>query len=204
MSGKSRLVVMASGSGSNLQAIIHACADDDLPAEVVAVISDHEDAYALERARTAGIPARTQTWAQYRLKEQDREKYDADLAKLASSFQPDLIILAGWMRLLSMAFLSHFPMRVINLHPALPGTFPGTHAIERAFKAYQAGEISETGVMVHFVPDEGVDDGPLIATQIVPIHDRDTLQTLTERIHQVEHKLLVSAIKVVVDTNLGA
>ncbi len=90
-------------------------------------------------------------------------------AKLAASYQPDWIVLAGWMRVLSSAFLDCFPQRVINLHPALPGTFPGTHAIERAFEAYQRGEIDRTGVMVHLVPDEGVDNGPVLAqAEVVP------------------------------------
>jgi folate-dependent phosphoribosylglycinamide formyltransferase PurN len=102
------------------------------------------------------------------------------------------------MRLLGAAFLDRFSGRVINLHPALPGAFPGTHAISRAWDAFQAGNIRETGVMVHFVPDEGVDDGPLIACEAVPIESTDSLETLEARIHQVEHRLLVSAIKKVI------
>jgi phosphoribosylglycinamide formyltransferase-1 len=99
------------------------------------------------------------------------------------------------MRILSSSFLSSFPNRVINLHPALPGMFPGTHAIERAFEAYRHGEIERTGVMVHLVPDEGVDNGPVLATEIVPIKKEDTLNSLEERIHQTEHSLLVRTIK---------
>jgi phosphoribosylglycinamide formyltransferase-1 len=99
------------------------------------------------------------------------------------------------MRLLTSSFLGVFPMQVINLHPALPGSYPGTHAIERAWRDYQAGLINHTGVMVHFVPDEGVDNGPVIAKQTVPITAQDTLETLTERIHQVEHNLLIKSIQ---------
>lgn len=99
------------------------------------------------------------------------------------------------MRILSSAFLSSFPNRVINLHPALPETFPGTHAIERAYQAYQRGEINYTGVMVHLVPDEGVDNGTVLATKTVPIHQNDTLKSLETRIHDVEHKLLVETVK---------
>ncbi len=99
------------------------------------------------------------------------------------------------MRILSSSFLSSFPNRVINLHPALPNTFPGTHAIERAFEAYQRGEIKHTGIMVHLVPDEGVDNGPVLATEIVPIHAEDTLESLEFRVHQTEHRVLVNTLK---------
>jgi formyltetrahydrofolate-dependent phosphoribosylglycinamide formyltransferase len=111
---------------------------------------------------------------------------------------PDYVILAGWMRILSSFFLSNFPNRVINLHPALPGMFPGTHAIERAFEAYQRREIDHTGVMVHLVPDEGVDNGPVLTTAIVPIDEDDTLESLETRVHQTEHTLLVNTLKSVI------
>jgi phosphoribosylglycinamide formyltransferase 1 len=190
-----RLLVMASGNGSNLQAIIDACASGELDARVVTVISDQPGAYALKRAELAGIPAQIFPWKPYREQSRDRRAYDADLASLVHSFSPDWIVLAGWMRLLSSAFLDHFPMKVINLHPALPGTFPGTHAIDRAWHDYRSGTIEHTGVMVHFVPDEGVDSGPVITYQIVPIGPEDNLDTLTERIHRVEHRLLISALR---------
>ena len=99
------------------------------------------------------------------------------------------------MRLLSMSFLSHFPNRVVNLHPALPGAFPGTEAIARAFEAYQRGEIQSTGVMTHLVPDEGVDAGPVLAQIELPITPQDTLETLSERVHQAEHQLLVQTLQ---------
>ena len=186
-----RLVVLISGNGSNLQAILDACASGELSASVVAVISNKADAYGLTRSRNAGVEAI------YFPKQgnESRRDYDARLADEVSSKRADYIILAGWMRLLTSAFLDHFPNRVINLHPALPGMFSGTHAIERAFEAYQRGEIGHTGVMVHLVPDEGVDNGPVLATEIVPILSTDTLESLEARIHEVEHKLLVEAIK---------
>jgi len=190
-----RLVVLASGNGSNLQAIIDACESGILPAKVVAVISDRKAAFALERARKHQIPTAYHPWPPYQKAERSRHDYDADLARKAAGFQPDYIVLAGWMRLLTMSFLGTFSMRVINLHPALPGTFPGTHAIERSFKAFQCGEIEFTGVMVHFVPDEGVDDGPVITQEIVSIHTTDTVKELEERIHKVEHRLLVNALQ---------
>lgn len=189
-----RLVVLASGNGSNLQAVINACESGNLPAEVVAVISDRKAAFALERAQNHHIPTQYHPWKPYQETGRTRHEYDADLAELAATYQPDYIVLAGWMRLLTMAFLERYSRRVINLHPALPGTFPGTHAIERAFEAFRRGEIENTGVMVHFVPDEGVDDGPVIAQEIVPIQTTDTIEELEERIHKVEHRLLVEAL----------
>jgi formyltetrahydrofolate-dependent phosphoribosylglycinamide formyltransferase len=191
----SRLAVFASGHGSNLQAILDACANERLSAKVVVVVSDHRDVYAATRAERAGIPFVYFPWKPYREAGKSRVDYDSDLAQTVLGYQPDLVILAGWMRILSEVFLRHFPIRVINLHPALPGMFPGTHAIERAFQAYQTGEISYTGVMVHYVPDEGVDNGPVIIQEEVPIYPEDDLEALKARIHQVEHRLLVEAIK---------
>lgn len=188
---KTRLVVLISGSGSNLQAILDACTSGELQASVVTVISNKPDAYGLTRARQAGVEAVHFP----KLENETRREYDARLANYITTKLPDYIVLAGWMRLLSSAFLSCFPERVINLHPALPGMFPGTHAIERAFEAYQQNEIDHTGVMVHLVPDEGVDNGPVLATEIVPILAKDTLELLEARIHAVEHKLLVAVLK---------
>lgn len=185
-----RLVVLASGSGSNLQAIVAACAHGRLPAEVVGVVSDQPGAYALTRAEAAGIPA----VALARRPGEARGDYDTRLAGAVSALAPDLVILAGWMRLLTMKFLGAFPNRVVNLHPARPGELAGTHAIERAYDQARAGHRTATGVMVHFVPDEGVDDGPVIATVDVPIHAADTLADLTARVHAAEHRLLVSAL----------
>ena len=187
---KTRLVVLISGNGSNLQAMIEAILAGTLKAEISAVISNQRDAYGLERARKAGIPVVVLP----KMKEQTREEYDAQLTQAVQLYAPDWVVLAGWMRILSMNFLSQFPNRVVNLHPALPGTFPGTHAIERAYDAYQRGEIQETGVMVHLVPDEGVDAGPVLAQTQVKILPGDTLADLETRIHQTEHRLLVDTL----------
>jgi formyltetrahydrofolate-dependent phosphoribosylglycinamide formyltransferase len=192
----SNLVVLISGHGSNLQAILDACASGELNARTVAVISNKSGAFGLERARRASVLA----IAKPKPKDQDRRVYDAELADLATSFQPDWIVLAGWMRVLSSAFLDRFPQRVINLHPALPGTFPGTHAIERAYEAHQRGEIDRTGVMVHLVPDEGIDSGPVLAQAEVLIQPTDTLEALEARIHQTEHRLLIDTLKIVCAT----
>ena len=191
MTTLSRLVVLISGNGSNLQAILNACKSGELNAEVVSVISNKADAYGLIRAKNAGVEAIHFA----KLANETRQEYDQRLANYVTTKLPDYIILAGWMRILSSFFLSSFPTRVINLHPALPNTFPGTHAIERAFEAFQRGEIEHTGVMVHLVPDEGVDNGPVLATEIVPIHKDDTLETLEARVHQTEHRILVQTLK---------
>lgn len=187
-----RLVVLISGSGTNLQAILDACADGQLHARVAAVFSNRSGAYGLERAKQAGVPA----VVLLKDKDIDRQEYDCQLAKAVLTYQPDWVILAGWMRLLSNNFLNAFPNHVINLHPALPGAFPGTHAIERALQAYRAGEITHTGVMVHLVADEGVDSGPLLAQAVVPILPGDDLEMLEARVHQHEHVLLVNTLKI--------
>jgi len=189
-----KLVVLISGNGSNLQAVLDACAGSVLPASVVAVLSNKSDAYGLIRAQNADVPAIALPLADG----ESRRDYDTRLAALVASYEPDYVVLAGWMRLLTSNFLSVFQNRVINLHPALPGTFPGTHAIERAYEAFQRAEIDHTGIMVHLVPDEGVDNGPVLATEIVPILPDDTLESLETRIHQAEHRLLVETLKQVI------
>jgi phosphoribosylglycinamide formyltransferase-1 len=193
-----RLVILISGNGSNLQAILDACKSGELNAQVVSVISNKADAYGLVRAKDAGVEAIHFP----KLENESRNEYDARLADYVSTRLPDYVILAGWMRILTSSFLGHFPNRVVNLHPALPDTFPGTHAIERAFEAYQRGEIEHTGIMVHLVPDEGVDNGPVLATEIVPIAKDDTLETLEARVHQTEHKLLVKTIKTLFEKSI--
>jgi formyltetrahydrofolate-dependent phosphoribosylglycinamide formyltransferase len=191
MNGEMSLAVLISGFGSNLQAILDAARLGILPARVCAVVSNKADAYGLERARLAGLPAIAHVYK----KGQERIEYDRLLGDIVVSYQPDWVVLAGWMRILSPAFLGRFPNRVVNLHPALQGMFPGTHAIERALEAYHAGQIEHTGVMVHLVPDEGVDNGPLLNQRIVPIFPEDTVETLETRVHKVEHTLLVETLK---------
>lgn len=192
----SRLVVLVSGNGSNLQAILDACARKELPASVVAVISDKADAYGLVRAHNAGVQAIHFP----KLETESRRDYDARLAEIILTYAPNYIVLAGWMRILTSAFLDHFPNRVINLHPALPGMFPGTNAIERAYEAFQRNEISHTGIMVHLVPDEGLDNGPILEGEIVPIQHNDTLESIETRVHEVEHVLLINTLKNILTT----
>lgn len=194
-----RLVVLVSGSGTNLQAILDAITEGHLSAEVVLVISNRRDAYGLARAAQAGVPTLYFPLQPFRAAGRSREAYDAELAEAVSAYQPDLIVLAGWMHVLSPAFLDRFPDRVINLHPALPGNFAGTHAIQRAYNAFQRGEINASGCMIHFVVPE-VDAGPVIAQTIVPILSEDTLDDFEARMHAAEHRLIVQAIRQVLDS----
>lgn len=191
-----RLVILISGSGSNLQAILDAVVDGRITAVPSLVVSNRKEAYGLVRAANAGVPTAYFPFKPYREAGKSREDYDADLAELIRPYHPDLIILAGWMHILSAAFLNHFPNRVLNLHPALPGQFAGTHAIQRAYEAFQRNEIEHTGCMVHFTVPE-VDAGPVIAQAEVPIWPTDSLADLEMRMHQAEHALLVTAVHTV-------
>lgn len=194
MTANARLVVLLSGFGSNLQAVLNAAESGRLPVDVVAVVSNKANAYGLERARLAGIPAIVHPVQ----KDQTRSEYDRQLAEIVSGWKPDWVILAGWMRILTNSFLECFPNQVINIHPALPNAFPGTRAIERAFEAFKSGQIDHTGVMVHLVPDEDIDNGPVLNQQEVKIFPEDTLENLEERIHGVEHQLLVDTLNHVI------
>jgi phosphoribosylglycinamide formyltransferase-1 len=186
-----RLVVLASGSGSNLAAIVTACESGVLDAQVVGVASDVTTSGALQRAGdapTAVVDRRAFA---------TREDFDHALADVVAAWAPNLVILAGFMRLLGATFLDRFTERVINLHPALPGDLPGLRAIERAHEESRTTGRTTTGAMVHFVPDEGMDDGPVILSRTVPIHPDDSLEALTARVRAVEHQLLVDAIGLV-------
>ena len=186
-----RLVVLASGNGTNLQAIIDACESKQIDAQVVGVVSDKHEAFALNRAQCHNV----ETAVVAAKPHETRQQYDVRLAQIVSAWQPHIIVLAGFMRVLSNSFLSQFPNQVINIHPALPGQLPGTRAIERAFVEFTQGTRPETGVMVHYVPDESVDNGPVIAQQTVPIHAADTLVTLEARMHATEHALVIDALQ---------
>ena len=194
----SRLVVLASGAGTNLDAILGAIAGGRLDAEVVAVVVNRRQALAGAKARRAGISVSYRPLSPYlacaHSEAEGRRRYDAELAAEVARAAPDLVVLAGWMHLLPSAFLDRFGDRVINLHPALPGMFPGPSAIADAWTAYRAGLIDRTGAMVHYVPDEGVDNGPVIASVEVPIHADDTIESLRARIQEAEHELIVAAI----------
>jgi phosphoribosylglycinamide formyltransferase 1 len=188
-----RLVVLVSGNGSNLQAILDACESGRLYAEVVGVVSNKPDAHALRRATDAEVPA----VALVMHKGEDRRDYDARLADIVSGLGADWVVLAGWLRFLTVPFLGWFPGRVVNLHPALPGDLVGMHAIERAYDEGLAGTRTSTGVMVHLVPDEGVDCGPVLATETVALVAGESLEEFEIRMHAVEHRLLVDTLAAV-------
>ncbi|MEE2788445.1 MAG: phosphoribosylglycinamide formyltransferase, partial [Myxococcota bacterium] len=157
------------------------------------VVSNRKAAYGLTRARAAGIETRYVPFKPYADRADGREAYDLDLAERLNADHPDLIVLAGWMRILSAGFLATVNAPVINLHPALPGAYPGTNAIERAWHDAQTGIITETGVMVHRVIEE-VDAGTVLGTTVVPIDTTATFATLEMAIHKAEHALLVNVV----------
>lgn len=190
-----RLVILISGNGSNLQAVLDACENGTLPAQVVAVISNRAEAYGLVRANTAGV----RNIVLQSLPGEERQAYDTRLVKEVSFHKPDYVILAGWMRILTTTFLDQFPKQVLNLHPALPGTFPGTNAIQRAYESHQRGEIDHTGIMVHLVPDEGVDDGPVLATQEILFQEGESMERFEDRMHTEEHHLLVNTLRILLE-----
>jgi phosphoribosylaminoimidazolecarboxamide formyltransferase/IMP cyclohydrolase len=177
---KLTLGVLISGNGSNLQAILDACADGSLDARVSVVISNRRHAKGLERARAAGVRAVTLDARHY----PDSEAFNRALLGELEHHQVDYVVMAGYMRLLGSHVLDAFPQRVLNLHPALLPAFPGAHAIRDAFEA----GVTQTGVTVH-IANESFDEGPVIAQESVPVLPDDTLETLEERVHSVEHRL---------------
>lgn len=187
-----RIVVLASGGGTNCQALIDACTAGDLNARIAAVITNRPDAGVIRRAKDAHIACHV---IEHRGQDPDvRRDADARLIDLIASCEPDLVVLAGWMRILGAEVGAAFPM--INLHPAKPGEFPGIRSIERAYDAWVAGDIDESGVMVHWVPDEGVDVGPVILTETVPFVAGDSLKDFETRLHAIEHQIIVDAARI--------
>lgn len=180
-----RLVVLVSGSGSNLQALIEACADPSYGARVVAVGADRTGIKGLDLAKSAGIPTFVTPVADF----PDRAAWDKGLTEVTDSFEPNLIIGAGFLKLVGPEFLSRFGGRYINTHNALLPAFPGMHGPRDAL----AYGVKITGATLHFV-DEGVDTGQIIAQVAVPVLDSDTEDTLTERIKEAERKQLVDYV----------
>ncbi|CAG8434583.1 15074_t:CDS:2 [Funneliformis mosseae] len=193
-----RIVVLISGNGSNLQAIIDAINSKTLEGQIVLVVSNKKSAFGLTRATQAGLPTLTFPLKKYKDLGKTRIEYDLDLAKKIKEYNPNLIILAGWMHILSDEFLKCFDDIIINLHPALPNQFDGTNSIERAYEAFKKGDITKTGVMVHkVIPD--VDKGEPLLIEEVPILETDSLDDLETRIHNVEHRLIVQGAKKILD-----
>ena len=189
-----RLVVLISGNGSNLQAIIDNIANNNLPAQIVAVISNKADAYGLERAKKAGIEQCVLSHKDFT----DREQYDQALKNLIDEYQPDLIILAGFMRILTNEFVEHYLNKMMNIHPSLLPKYKGLNTHQRAI---DAGD-KEHGCSVHFVTPE-LDDGPVILQATVPVKDNDTAETLASRVHEQEHKIYPEAIRMFAENKLN-
>jgi phosphoribosylglycinamide formyltransferase 1 len=180
-----RLVVLVSGAGTNLQALIDACADPAYGARVVAVGADRDDIEGLARAERAGIPTFVRKVGQFT----SRGHWDIAMADTVAAFDPDFIVSAGFMKLAGEHFLRRFPGRYVNTHPALLPSFPGMHGAADAL----AYGVKVTGATL-FVVDEGVDTGPIVAQVVVPVEDADDVEALHERIKVAERRMLVDSV----------
>lgn len=183
---KKRIAVFASGFGSNLQALIDYNNKHGLNGDIVLVFSNNKDAFALERAKKNKIKAVFMDPARY----SSREQYDSEIIEMLEEEKIDLVVLAGYMFLLSQEFIHRFKNKILNIHPALLPSFKGTHGIK---DAYRYG-VKVTGVTVHFV-DGGLDSGPIILQEAVDIDPDDSVEELEEKIHKVEHKIYPEAVK---------
>ena len=189
-----KIGVLLSGSGTNLQAIIDAAANDGLPVDIVQVVSSRPDAHGIERARKAGIPVTVLNRDVYA----DPEAADARIVEALRAAGAQYVVMAGYMRKVTPVMLDAFPDRVLNLHPALLPSFKGAHAIQEAFDA----GVKVTGVTVHFA-NEDYDKGPIVAQRAVEVREDDTLETLEERIHEVEHELYPQVLRLVAEGRIG-
>lgn len=188
-----KIAVLCSGNGTNLQAVIDSVTAGHVPVEISIVISDKRDAYALIRAKEAGIETLTLSAKDFK----SREAFDKEIIKHLEKKGVSLVVLAGYMRLLSPYFIRKFRNRIINIHPALLPSFKGTHGIKDALEY----GVKVTGVTVHFV-DEKLDNGPIILQRPVEIKEDDDEETLLERIHSEEHRIYPEAIKLFAEGKL--
>lgn len=187
------IVVLVSGNGSNLQAIIDACSKDITSGRVTAVFSNKANVFALERAEKAGAAAHFLDPKAF----DTRDAFDHELMKQIDEYQPDVIVLAGYMRILSGEFVRHYLGRMINIHPSLLPKYPGLNTYQRAI---HAGD-EEHGTSVHFVTEQ-LDGGPVILQAKVPIFDEDTVETLTARVQTQEHKIYPLVVNWLVEERL--
>lgn len=185
-----RIGALISGSGTNLQAIIDASVEGRLDAGVAVVISNREDAYGLERARKAGVPA---VWID-RTEYATFRAYNEAIRDVLLEYEVDVVAMAGYMRLLSTEVLDTFPDRVVNIHPSLLPSFAGPSGIREAFEY----GVKITGVTVHFA-NEKFDEGPIIAQEAVEVAEDDTIQTLEAKIHEAEHRLYPRALQLLAE-----
>lgn len=181
-----RLGVLVSGSGTNLQSILDACADGAIEARVAVVISNVASAYALDRAHSAGVPTRIVSHKDY----PDRDAFDTELVRVLKEHEVELVCLAGFMRILTQDFIRAYPGRIMNIHPALLPSFPGLDVRQSAIDH----GVRFSGCTVHFV-DEGVDTGPIIIQAVVPVYPDDTEERLKDRILKREHQIYPKAIQ---------
>ena len=188
-----KIVVLISGSGSNLQAIIDNIQTGNIKAEISAVISNRADAFGLERAEKTGIDHHVLDHKIFAT----RESFDESLAQIIDSYEPDLIVLAGFMRILSGQFVEHFAGKMINIHPSLLPKYKGLDTHKRAL---ESGD-KEHGASVHFVIPE-LDAGTVIIQGVVPINENDTVDDLQQRVHRIEHQIYPQAVKYLAEEGL--
>lgn len=198
VSGGIRIGVLASGNGTNLQAIMDACNRGEIPGRVVVVVSNNPKARALDRARLAGIPA----VAMHHRAFPDRDTFDAKLVEILHSYEVDLICLAGFMRVLGPSFIRQFPERIMNIHPALLPAFGGLGMYgDRVHETVLESGVRFSGCTIHFA-NEAPDGGPIILQAVVPVYETDTAQTLAERVVAEEHRLYPEAVKLFAEGRL--
>ncbi|MDD6289572.1 MAG: phosphoribosylglycinamide formyltransferase [Eggerthellales bacterium] len=185
-----KIAVLVSGSGTNLQAIIDAIANDGLPVEIVRVVSSRPDAFGIQRAQDAGIPVTVLNRTIY----QDREAADQMIVDACKDAGAEYLVMAGYMRMLTPVVLNAFPDHVLNLHPALLPSFKGAHAIDDAFNA----GVKVTGVTVHLANEE-YDKGPIVAQRAVVVEESYTVDDLEARIHEVEHVLYPEVLRIIAE-----
>ncbi len=180
------IVILISGRGSNMEAIVKACADEGWPARVAAVVSNRPDAAGLQFAASHGVATAVVDHKAF----PDRESFDAELARVIDGFAPDLVVLAGFMRILTPGFTRHYEGRMLNIHPSLLPAFPGLHTHERAIEA----GCRFAGATVHFVTAE-LDHGPMVAQAVVPVLDGDDAAALAARVLKLEHRMYPAAVR---------
>ncbi len=189
------LAVFASGSGTNLENIASKIAEGKLKnCKIALVVCDNPEAYALKRAKRLNLESFTANRADYKSK----QEFEEVILRALRQFSIDFVLLAGFMRILSAEFVKTFKWKIINVHPALLPKFPGAHAIQEAWDA----KVKETGVTVHFV-DSGIDTGPVILQEVVKVLSNDTLESLEQKIHQMEYQLYPRAIQLLVNGKLS-
>ena len=187
------IAILCSGNGTNLQAIIDNVKSGYIPAKIALVLSDNTSAFALERAKKAGIETIVLNSKSYKT----REDFDKEVIKNLKKRDVSLVVLAGFMRLLSSHFIKEYKNRIMNIHPALLPSFKGTHGIKDALSY----GVKVTGPTVHFV-DEDLDNGPIILQRCVEVRDDDTEESLLERVHKEEHKIYPEAVKLFAEGKL--